>query len=106
MKRSFALLLTGGLLSALTACDYNNTPGRDPQTSQDFTQGKPANATDTNRDSISGGDEAYTPIGTGSPVDQKKSVDAAMEGAPKDANSPATAAPSNNSEANASTREQ
>ncbi|MBX0292905.1 hypothetical protein K3G63_20855 [Hymenobacter sp. HSC-4F20] len=105
MKR-LLLLLTSGLLVSLTACDYNNTPGKDPQVSQDFSTYRKASATETNRDSVSGGDEAYTPIGTGSAQDQKTSTDAALEGQPNNANSPVGDMPATNNEVKSTTREQ
>lgn len=106
MKRAFALLLSTGLLTTLAACDYNSTPGKDPQVNQDFTEAMPARSTEISRDSISGGDEAYTPIGTGSANDQKTSVDAGLEGAPKNAGSPASDIPTDNAEVRSTTREQ
>lgn len=106
MKRLFSLLLATGLLASLTACDYRNTPGKDPQASQDFSTYQKARPAETMRDSVSGGDEAYTPIGTGSANDQKTSTDAAIEGQPNNANSPVGNMPANNSEVQATSREQ
>ncbi|MFD2786422.1 hypothetical protein [Hymenobacter rubripertinctus] len=108
MKRllSFALVaaLTAALAASLTACDYNNTPGKDPQASQDFTNAPKATATETNLDSISGSQEVHTPIGKGSAADQQTSVDAALDAAP--GNSPTSTMPQTNTEARASTREE
>lgn len=106
MKRSFLFLLLGGLLTTFTACDYTSTPGKDPQASQDFTRAPKARATETNLDSISGGDEAYEPIGKGSAADQKTSADAGLQSAPGNANSPVSTMPQNNTETQSTTREQ
>ncbi|UPL47983.1 hypothetical protein [Hymenobacter sublimis] len=106
MKRIFPLFFAAGLLSSLASCDYSNTPGKDPQTTQDFSTYQKARPAETNRDSVSNGDEAYTPIGTGSAEDQKKSTDAALEGQPNNANSPVGDMPSDNTEVKSTTREQ
>ncbi|GAB2767358.1 hypothetical protein HNQ93_000018 [Hymenobacter luteus] len=106
MKRLLSLALASGLLASLTACDYRNTPGKDPQASQDFSTYQKARPTETMTDSVSGGDEAYTPIGTGSANDQKTSVDAAIEGQPNNAGSPVGDMPSGNEEVKATSREQ
>lgn len=106
MKRLLTFALGAALATAFTACDYNNTPGKDPQASQDFTNAPKARATETNLDSISNGEEAHTPIGTGSAADQKTSTDAALEGAPNSPSSPTSTMPSTSTEGNASAREQ
>lgn len=106
MKRFLSLFVAAGLLSSLAACDYSNTPGKDPQTTQDFSTYQKARPAETDRDSISHGDEAYTPIGTGSAEDQKKSTDAAIEGQPNNANSPVGNMPTDNAEVRSTTREQ
>ncbi|WP_139920284.1 hypothetical protein [Hymenobacter sp. DG01] len=106
MKRFLPLLAAGALMASLTGCDYRNTPGKDPQVSQDFSTYQKARPIETMRDSVSGGDEAYTPIGTGSAQNQKTSVDAAIEGQPNNAGSPVGDMPSGNSEVQATTREQ
>lgn len=104
MKCLLSLGLLAALAASLTACDYNNTPGKDPQASQDFTDAPKATATETDLDSISGSQDAYTPIGKGSAADQKTSPDAALDAAP--GNSPTTTMPQANPEAQASTREE
>jgi hypothetical protein len=98
MKRPFLFLLLGGLLTTFTACDYNKTPGKDPQASEDFTNAPKARATETDLDSISGGDEAYEPIGKGSAADQKTSADAGLQSAPGAPGSPTSTMPQNNTE--------
>ncbi|QJX45619.1 hypothetical protein HMJ29_01180 [Hymenobacter taeanensis] len=104
MKRALFLLLATGLFTSLTACDYRNTPGKDPQVSQDFTVSTPARATETNRDSISHGDEAYTPIGKGSAQDQQTSAQAGLEGSPSNPGSPNVTVPEGNSEVRGTAR--
>jgi hypothetical protein len=106
MKRLLPFALAAVLTSVFSACDYNNTPGKDPQASQDFTEAPKARATETNLDSISGQQVVTQPQGTGSAADQKTSVDAALEGTPNSPSSPASTMPSNSTEANASAREQ
>lgn len=105
MKPTFALLLAGGLLATLASCDYHNSPGKDPQVSQDFTPAVPARAMEINRDSITGRQDTYTPIGRGSAADQKTSVDAALDGAPNNASSPVGDMPSSNPEVTSTARE-
>ncbi|TGD78738.1 hypothetical protein [Hymenobacter wooponensis] len=104
MKRALSLLLATGLFASLTACDYRNTPGKDPQVSQDFSTAMPARATESNRDSISGGDEAYTPIGKGSAKDQQTSAQAGLEGSPSNPGSPNVNLPKGNQETQGTTR--
>ncbi|TYZ14329.1 hypothetical protein FY528_00960 [Hymenobacter lutimineralis] len=106
MKRLSALLLTVAATASLAACDYNNTPGKDPQASQDFTEAPPARKMETERDSINGQQEAHTPIGTGSAADQKTSADAALEGSPSNPNSPATTLPKESAQQRGSAREE
>ncbi|WP_045687214.1 hypothetical protein [Hymenobacter sp. AT01-02] len=106
MKRAFSFFVAAGLLATLPACDYNNTPGKDPQASQDFTEAPKARSTETNLDSISGGDEAYTPIGKGSAADQKTSNQAGLDGSPGSPNSPNNTLPEQNQEARGTSREQ
>ncbi|SNC74564.1 hypothetical protein SAMN06265337_2433 [Hymenobacter gelipurpurascens] len=106
MKRPILLLALSGLLTTFTACDYNNTPGKDPQASQDFTQAPKARATETNLDSISGGDEAYEPIGKGSAADQKTSADAGLQSSPSNPTSPTSTMPQNNTETKSTVREE
>ena len=98
MKRILPLLAAGSLL-ALTACDPTNSPGKDPQRSQDFTNAPPATANETDRDSLSGGQDTYTPIGKGSAIDQKTSADAGLQSAPGNASSPVNNMPQESSEA-------
>jgi hypothetical protein len=107
MKRTTSLLLALGLGAALTACDYSNGPGKEPQAgSQDFTTAPPATANETNRDSISGGQEVHTPIGKGSAADQKTSADAGLQSAPGNASSPVNKMPQESPEARSTAREQ
>ncbi|WP_426492789.1 hypothetical protein [Hymenobacter sp. 102] len=106
MKRLLTFALAAVLASAFSACDYNNTPGKDPQASQDFTEAPKARSTETNLDSISDEQVVTQPQGTGSAADQKTSTDAALEGAPNSPSSPTSTMPSNSSEGNASAREQ
>jgi hypothetical protein len=96
MKRALSFFLAAGFFASLTACDYRNTPGKDPQVSQDFTVGMPARSTETDRDSISHGDEAYTPIGKGSAKDMQTSDQAAIEGSPNNPSSPNVSVPKGN----------
>lgn len=98
-------VLTLGLLATLglgliTACDYENGPGIEPQFSQDFTNGPRATAADTDLDSVSQSQNAYTPIGKGSAADQRTSVNGAMR-----AKSAVSSIPKANPEAKATTRE-
>lgn len=107
MKRTLSFLLALGLASAFTACDYSNGPGKEPQAgSQDFTDAPPATANETNRDSISGGQEVHTPIGKGSAADQKTSADAGLQNAPGNATSPTNTMPQESQEARSSAREE
>ncbi|MDU0371186.1 hypothetical protein ACFPAF_12325 [Hymenobacter endophyticus] len=106
MKRLFSLTLAAGLATALAACDYNNTPGKDPQASQDFTDAPKARATETDLDSISGEQVVTQPAGTGSPADQKTSADAGLNASPGNPNSPANTMPENSTEARGSAREE
>ncbi|RSK47782.1 hypothetical protein [Hymenobacter rigui] len=106
MKRLLSLGLTATLACSLAACDYNNTPGKDPQASQDFSDAPKARATETNLDSISGQQEVNTPTGKGSAADQKTSADAGLDAAPNNPNSPTSTMPQSSPEGNASTREQ
>ncbi len=103
MNRLLSLCLLGTLGAALTACDYSNTPGKDTQFSQDFTNAPKATATETNLDSVSKSQDAYTPIGKGSAADQKTSVNSAIDA--HQGNSPVSSMPQTNTEAKASTRE-
>lgn len=104
MNRAYSLCLMAALtLGLATACDYDKGPGKEPQFSQDFTKGQEATAADTNLDSISQSQDAYTPIGKGSAADQKTSVDAAMDANP--GTSPINSMPESNSEVKATTRE-
>lgn len=104
MNRLLSLCLLGTLgTAALSACDYNNTPGKNTQFSQDFTDAPRATDADTDLDSVSQSQDAYTPIGKGSPADQKTSVNSALEA--NQGNSPASTMPASNPEAKASTRE-
>ncbi|MBT9391546.1 hypothetical protein KLP40_00105 [Hymenobacter sp. NST-14] len=102
MKRFLSLSLLAALTACLTACDYNNTPGKDPQASQDFTNAPDATATETDLDSISGNQDAYTPIGKGSAADQRTSPDTTLNAG----TSPTTTMPQTNPEVKASTREE
>ncbi|GAA4374566.1 hypothetical protein [Hymenobacter koreensis] len=64
MSRSTRALWTAVLLLPLIACDRNASPGLDTINDDSFAEAPRANRTDTDRDSISGGDEAYEPVGT------------------------------------------
>jgi hypothetical protein len=99
MKRILPLLLAGSLVSALTACDYSNGPGKDTQASQDFTTAPAATTNETDRDSLSGGQRVETPTGKGSAADQKTSADAGLQSAPGNANSPVNNMPQESPEA-------
>ncbi|MBC6696501.1 hypothetical protein [Hymenobacter sp. BT190] len=99
MKRIPSLLLACSLGLSLTACDYNKTPGKDPQASQDFTEAPAATTNETDRDSLSGGQRVETPIGKGSAADQKTSADAGLQSAPGNANSPVNNIPQESPEA-------
>ncbi|KUG06999.1 hypothetical protein [Solirubrum puertoriconensis] len=52
------------LLSALVACDRSMEPGIDHQFQDSFDRAPHATRVDTERDSVSGGGKAYTPVGT------------------------------------------
>jgi len=99
-------LLLAGTLATLSACDYNKTPGKDPQASQDFSEAPKARATETDLDSISSQQEVNTPIGKGSAADQKTSPDAALDAAPGNPNSPTSTMPESSPEARSTTREE
>lgn len=103
MKRLLSLCLLATLGVALTACDYSDGPGKDTQFSQDFTDAPEATAAQTDLDSVSQSQDAYTPIGKGSAADQKTSVNAAMDANP--GTSPTSSMPATNPEAKATTRE-
>jgi hypothetical protein len=105
MKRILPLLLAGSL-AALTACDYNKTPGKDPQASEDFTEAPKARATETNLDSISSQQEVNTPMGAGSAADQKTSPDAALDAAPGSPTSPTSTMPESSPEARSTARKE
>lgn len=105
MKRLSLLLLPALLLASLSACDPRNSPGKDPQRSQDFTNAPEARATETDLDSISGGQEVYEPGGVGSAADQQTSVDAGLNAAPSNANSPTAGQPEQPTEPQGTARE-
>ncbi|MCR5889084.1 hypothetical protein LRS06_15165 [Hymenobacter sp. J193] len=105
MKRLSALLLAVAASAALASCDYNNTPGKDPQASQDFTDAPPAQKNDTERDSVNGQQNTNTPIGEGSAADQKTSTDAAIQGSPNDPNSPVQNMPQQSAQQQGAARE-
>ncbi|RFP63622.1 hypothetical protein D0N36_18550 [Hymenobacter lapidiphilus] len=90
-------------LGLTTACDYDNGPGKEPQFSQDFTKGQVATAADTDLDSVSQSQDAYTPIGKGSAADQKMSTDSALGATQR--TPPTSSMPQSNSEVKATTRE-
>lgn len=101
MNRLLSLCLFAALgLGLTTACDYDNGPGKEPQFSQDFTNGPRATAADTDLDSISNSQDAYTPIGKGSAADQKTSATTDDQGT-----SPVNSMPQTNPEVKATTRE-
>lgn len=104
MTRTTSLLLALSLGAALTACDSTNSPGKDPQRSQDFTNAPPATANETDRDSLSGGQRVEKPIGKGSAADQKTSADAGLQSAPGNASSPVNNMPQESPEARSTTR--
>ncbi|AHJ98643.1 hypothetical protein [Hymenobacter swuensis] len=106
MKRLLPLLLAGAFAATLTACDYNKTPGKDQQASQDFSDAPKARATETDLDSISGEQVVKAPIGTGSAADQKTSADAALDAAPGSPASPTSSMPQSSPEAQSTTREE
>lgn len=106
MKRSLTLLLASSLVAALTACDYNKTPGKDPQASQDFTDAPKARATETDLDSVSTEQVVKAPIGTGSATDQQTSPDAALDAAPGGPGSPTSTMPTQSAEAQSTTRKE
>ncbi|NVO85970.1 hypothetical protein [Hymenobacter terrestris] len=104
MNRTFSLCLMAAIgLCLTTACDYDKGPGKEPQFSQDFTKGQEATAADTDLDSISQSQDAYTPIGKGSAADQQTASDSALGAAQR--TPPASSMPQSNSEAKATTRE-
>ena len=87
----------------LTACDYDNGPGKEPQFSQDFTNGPQATAAQTDLDSVSKSQSAYTPIGKGSAADQKTSTPSAMEA--NQGSATGSTMPKTNPEVKSTTRE-
>lgn len=88
MKRLPHLLLTLLAAASLASCDYSRTPGKDPQDIEDFSDVPPATANETKRDSVNEKQNVQPPGGVGSAADQATSVDAGLEGAPNNANSP------------------
>ncbi|WP_400194035.1 hypothetical protein [Hymenobacter sp. B81] len=52
------------LLLPLAACGYDSSPGLDHINDDSFSEAPRANRVDTDRDSMSGGGEAYQPVGT------------------------------------------
>lgn len=69
MLTSSRVLGAALLLLPLAACDSGNplNPGVNDRTNNDsFAEAPPATRVDTDRDSVSGGGRAYTPVGTGS----------------------------------------
>lgn len=109
MKRISHLLLAAVLATAtLAACDRQNSPGKDPQFSQDFTTAPPATTNETDRDSISGEQRVETPVGKGSAADQKASqgdADASLEASPSNPKSPTNTIPQQSEEAKSTARE-
>ncbi|UYZ63444.1 hypothetical protein [Hymenobacter weizhouensis] len=105
MKRAFHLLVPALLLASLSACDYRNTPGVEPFRSQDFSTYPPARATETNLDSITGRQDVYEPGGVGSAADQQTSVDAGLNAAPGNANSPTAGQPEQSAQTQSTARE-
>ncbi|NVO32749.1 hypothetical protein [Hymenobacter lapidiphilus] len=104
MNRTYSLCLMAALtLGLTTACDYDKGPGKEPQFTQDFTKGQEATAADTDLDSISQSQDAYTPIGKGSAADQKMAPDSALGASPS--TSPTSSMPQSNPEVKATTRE-
>ncbi len=84
MTRSFrfALALLGAS-AALTACDYNWSPGQNPQQQAGFTKAPPYQSRDLNQDSVSAHQQTFTPIGKGSAVAIRNgSVQDQLESAP------------------------
>ena len=86
MKRTAPFLLA--LSAALAACDYSLTPGIDSNRRDSFAQAPPATPNEINRDSISLKLNTYTPIGTGSPIDQRRSVNSAVDVSANNPNTP------------------
>ncbi|UOG73707.1 hypothetical protein MTX78_16475 [Hymenobacter tibetensis] len=104
MKR-FPHLLALLAIASLSACDPQNSPGKDPQRSEDFSQNPPATANETDRDSISGGQRVEKPIGKGSAADQKTSGSDSYQAAPGDRSSPTSQMPTNSEELKGNARE-
>ncbi|MFD1871416.1 hypothetical protein [Hymenobacter bucti] len=87
MNSSFrpALALLLGIASAtlLTACDYNYSPGKNPQFEHGFNGTPGFTNADVNRDSINYKQNVRTPVGKGSAADLKTaSVDEQQQSAP------------------------
>ncbi|GAA4034676.1 hypothetical protein GCM10022409_18890 [Hymenobacter glaciei] len=66
LRPALALLLGTALAASLSSCDYNWSPGVNPQFQHGFTNPPGWHNADVNRDSINYKQKAYTPIGTGS----------------------------------------
>ena len=98
-----ALLTAASLI--LVACDPQNSPGKDPQRSEDFTQAPPATSNETDRDSISSRQRVEPPIGKGSAADQQTSADAGLQSAPGNPSSPTSTVPQQSPEAQSKARE-
>ena len=103
MKRLPHLL---GLLAivALSACDAQNSPGKDPAREQDFSSMPPATANETDRDSISSQERVEKPIGKGSAADQAASGSGSMQQAPGDVSSPTSQIPTESPEVKGTAR--
>lgn len=108
MKRISHLLLAVAAVASLAACDRQNSPGKDPQVTEDFSDAPPATANETDRDSISGVERVEKPVGKGSAADQQANqgnADAALESSPSNPNSPPNRMPDESEEAKSKGRE-
>ncbi|HEX8427276.1 hypothetical protein [Hymenobacter sp.] len=85
-------------IASLAACDPQNSPGKDPQRSEDISQIPPATANETNRDSISSQQRVEKPIGKGSAADQAASGSGSLQQAPGDRSSPTSTIPTKSTE--------
>ena len=97
MKVSFRpalALLLGSVATLLTACDYNYSPGKNPQERTGFSNPPGYTNADVNADSVNNRQIVTTPIGKGSATDLKNgSVNDQLNSAPAGNNttSPQTA---------------
>jgi len=106
MKRISHLLVALVATASLAACDRTNSPGKDPQASEDFTNAPPATSNETDRDSISVRERVEEPIGKGSAADQQTSADAGLQSSPGNPSSPTGTIPQESQEAQSKGREE